>query len=139
MNKPRYLTKSRFKLAVQCPTKLFYTGKKDTYRDTMQEDSFLAMLAEGGYQVGELAKLMYPQGVEVAHAEHTAALAQTAELLQQDEVVIFEAAVICACGCIGQTRQHVGADRGQGQVVQLDQARVVGCARGHHIRDAPLH
>jgi hypothetical protein len=94
MSKPRYLTKSRFKLAVQCPTKLFYTGKKDTYRDTMQEDSFLAMLAEGGYQVGELAKLMYPQGVEVAHAEHTAALAQTAELLQQDEVVIFEAAVL---------------------------------------------
>ncbi len=45
----RYLTKTRFKLAVQCPTKLFYTGKKDTYRDTLQEDSFLAMLAEGGY------------------------------------------------------------------------------------------
>ena len=94
MTKPRYLTKSRFKLAVQCPTKLFYTGKKDTYRDTMQEDSFLAMLAEGGYQVGEMAKLYYPQGVEVAHTEHAAALAQTAELLQQDEVVIFEAAVL---------------------------------------------
>ena len=45
MTKPRYLTKSRFKLAVQCPTKLFYTGKKNIYRDTMQEDSFLAMLA----------------------------------------------------------------------------------------------
>ena len=48
MTKPRYLTKSRFKLAVQCPTKLFYTGKKNIDRDTMQEDSFLAMLAEGG-------------------------------------------------------------------------------------------
>ena len=94
MSKPRYLTKTRFKLAVQCPTKLFYTGKKNTYRDTMQEDSFLAMLAEGGYQVGELAKLMYPHGVEVAHAEHAAALTQTAELLKQDEVVIFEAAVL---------------------------------------------
>lgn len=94
MSNPRYLTKSRFKLAVQCPTKLFYTGKKDTYRDTMQEDSFLAMLAEGGYQVGELAKLYYPQGVEVEHTEHAAALAQTAELLLQDEVVIFEAAVL---------------------------------------------
>lgn len=94
MCKPRYLTKSRFKLAVECPTKLFYTGKKNIYRDTMQEDSFLAMLAEGGYQVGALAKLMYPQGVEVAHTEHAAALAQTAELLQLDEVVIFEAAVL---------------------------------------------
>ena len=35
MSQPRYLTKTRFKLAVQCPTKLFYTGKKDTYRDTL--------------------------------------------------------------------------------------------------------
>ena len=26
---PRYLTKSRFKLAVECPTKLFYTGKPE--------------------------------------------------------------------------------------------------------------
>ena len=48
MTKPRYLTKSRFKLAVQCPTKLFYTGKKNIYRDTMQEDSFLAIVAMGG-------------------------------------------------------------------------------------------
>ncbi len=44
----RYLTKSRFKLALECPTKLFYTGKPKTYRDTKQEDSFLQMLAEGG-------------------------------------------------------------------------------------------
>jgi len=28
----RYLTKSRFKLAVDCPTKLFYTGKESVYR-----------------------------------------------------------------------------------------------------------
>lgn len=25
----RYLTKSRFSLALECPTKLFYTGKKE--------------------------------------------------------------------------------------------------------------
>ena len=55
MANPRYLTKSRFKLAAECPTKLFYTGKDKVYRNTKQEDSFLAMLAEGGYQVGELA------------------------------------------------------------------------------------
>ena len=54
----------------------------------------MATLAEGGYQVGELAKLYYPQGVEVEDTEHAAALAQTAELLLQDEVVIFEAAVL---------------------------------------------
>ncbi len=49
--KPRHLTKSRFKLAVECPTKLFYTSKKN-YRDLKQEDSFLQALADGGFQVG---------------------------------------------------------------------------------------
>ena len=49
----RYLTKSRFKLAAECPSKLFYVGKPE-YIDRSVEDSFLAALAEGGYQVGDL-------------------------------------------------------------------------------------
>jgi hypothetical protein len=89
----RYLTKSRFKLAVECPTKLFYTGKPKIYRDTKQEDSFLQMLAEGGYQVGELAKSQFPEGVEVEATDHQSALEQTALLLQQDRAVVFEAAI----------------------------------------------
>jgi hypothetical protein len=89
----RYLTKSRFKLAVECPTKLFYTGKPKIYRDTKQEDSFLQMLAEGGYQVGELAKCQFLQGVEVEATDHQSALAQTVLLLQQDRAVVFEAAI----------------------------------------------
>jgi hypothetical protein len=89
----RYLTKSRFKLAVECPTKLFYTGKPKIYRDTKQEDSFLQMLAEGGYQVGELAKCQFPEGVEVEATDHQSALAQTALLLQHDRAVVFEAAI----------------------------------------------
>jgi hypothetical protein len=89
----RYLTKSRFKLAVECPTKLFYTGKPKTYRDTKQEDSFLQMLAEGGYQVGQLAKCQFPEGVEVEATDHQSALAQTKRLLQKDRAVVFEAAI----------------------------------------------
>jgi hypothetical protein len=89
----RYLTKSRFKLAVECPTKLFYTGKPKIYRDTKQEDSFLQMLAEGGYQVGELAKCQFPEGVEVEATDHQSALAQTTLLLQEDRAVVFEAAI----------------------------------------------
>ena len=42
--KPRYLTKSRFKLALECPTKLFYTGKTDLYPDTKQDDQVLQAL-----------------------------------------------------------------------------------------------
>ncbi len=93
MSKPRYLTKSRFKLAAECPTKLFYTGKDKVYRNLRQEDSFLAMLADGGYQVGELAKCFYPNGIEVESINHKDALAQTAELLKQENVTIFEPAI----------------------------------------------
>lgn len=91
-SRPRFLTKSRFKLAVECPRKLFYTGKKE-YLDKSRDDSFLEALAEGGYQVGELAKLMYPGGVTVDELEHQIAMEKTRELLKRDQVVIFEAAL----------------------------------------------
>ena len=94
MLRPRYLTKSRFKLAAECPTKLFYTGKDSIYRNTKQEDSFMAMLADGGYQVGELAKCYYPEGIEINAIAHEEALEQTSLLLQRDKVTIFEAAIL---------------------------------------------
>jgi glutathione synthase/RimK-type ligase-like ATP-grasp enzyme len=59
----------------------------------MQEDSFLAMLADGGYQVGSLAKCYYPDGEEVTTLNHEQALAETTELLKRENVTIFEAAV----------------------------------------------
>jgi hypothetical protein len=91
--KPRYLTKSRFKLARECPTKLFYTAKPDRYVDTKGGDSFLQALANGGHQVGELAKHYYPGGTEVVSLEYDTALAQTNELLAHENVVIYEAAI----------------------------------------------
>ena len=54
----RYLTKSRFKLAFDCPPKLYYCNKTE-YADQSLDDSFLAALAEGGFQVGELAKYLF--------------------------------------------------------------------------------
>ena len=93
MRPPRYLTKSRFKLAAECPTKLFYTGKPHLYRNLKQEDSFLAMLADGGYQVGELAKCFYPAGIEISSLNSAEAEAQTQALLKQDQVVLFEPAI----------------------------------------------
>lgn len=56
---PRYLTKSRFKLALECETKLFYTKKEHEYADQNLDDPFLKNLAEGGFQVGELAKYYF--------------------------------------------------------------------------------
>ncbi len=56
---PRYLTKSRFKRALDCPPKLYYCNKKEEYADQSLDDSFLQALAEGGFQVGELAKYLF--------------------------------------------------------------------------------
>lgn len=89
----RYLTKSRFTLALECPTKLFYSGKARQYANKKLDDEFLAALAEGGFQVGELAKVMHPGGIEITAAGNAEALAQTAELLQQHTVTVYEAAI----------------------------------------------
>ena len=43
----------------------------------MADDAFLEMLAEGGYQVGALAKLRYPEGIEIHETDHAAAEAAT--------------------------------------------------------------
>jgi len=89
---PRYLTKSRFILALECATKLFYTGKVE-YADHKKDDPFLSALAEGGFQVGELAKLYFPGGYEIETLAHEQALEQTRELLQRESVILYEAAV----------------------------------------------
>lgn len=89
---PRYLTKSRFTLGAQCATKLYYYGKSE-YLDNSVDDTFLGALAEGGYQVGKLACLAYPDGVLVEGLNHEQALAATADLLKLPRVTIFEAAL----------------------------------------------
>ena len=89
---PKYLTKSRFKLALECPTKLFYTRKKE-YPDIRQDDSFLQALAEGGFQVGELAKCYFPGGHDIKELDYKKSLDETNKLLQQDNVIIYEAAI----------------------------------------------
>lgn len=90
--KNRYLTKSRFKLAMECPTKLYYTGK-DEYVNKSFEDSFLQSLADGGFQVGELAKLYYPGGHDIVTLDQDIALEETTKLLQQENCIIYEAAI----------------------------------------------
>lgn len=93
----RYLTKSRYKLGLECPNKLFYTKKKE-YADTKVEDPFLEALASGGFQVEELAKLHYPGGILIEDKksdgsyDYEEKIAATDELLKRENVVIFEAA-----------------------------------------------
>lgn len=86
----QYLTKSRFKIGVECPSKLFYQDDK-SYGNLNEDNSFLESLAEGGFQVGELAKLYYPNGTEITTVDKDKAANETLELLKQENVVIYEA------------------------------------------------
>ena len=114
---PRYLTKSRFMKALECPTKLFYVGKPD-YVNASLEDSFLATLAEGGHQVGALAQLMYPGGVSIDDVRNAAQLERTRVLLGNENVTIYEAALQTAGLFV-----RVDVLRKQGNVVELIEAK----------------
>lgn len=88
----KYLTKSRFKTALDCPRKLYYANNSE-YGNSKENDEFLQALAEGGYQVGELAKLYYPNGHDITESGYDIPLKKTYELLKQENVVIYEAAI----------------------------------------------
>jgi len=86
------LTKSRFKIGLQCPTKLFYTKKEQLYPNQTLSDSFLAALAEGGFQVGEYAKCLHRGCIDVTTLDYDKAVYETDELLRNQNVTISEAA-----------------------------------------------
>ena len=88
----KYLTKTLLNLAMECPTKLYYAGKKE-YANQKIDDPFILSLENGGFQVGELAKHYFPGGVEVDTLDYNKALRETNELLKRKHVVIYEGAV----------------------------------------------
>lgn len=55
---PYMLTKSKFKIGLECPTRLFYHNRSSEYDNQNVENPFLDSLAEGGFQVGEMAKFL---------------------------------------------------------------------------------
>ncbi len=91
---PLYLTKSRFKLACSCPTKLFYQSFKDIYPNINEDNDFLETLAEGGYQVGKLAEFKIPGGTNIDTLKTDVALRLTNEELKKESCIIYEAAFV---------------------------------------------
>jgi hypothetical protein len=94
MTRRRYLTKSRYKIAQECPTKLYYADHPELYENKNFDNEFLKALAHGGFQVGALAHLYFPNGTEVTDQDHDKSLKRTKELLAQDCAVIYEAAFL---------------------------------------------
>ena len=91
----KVLSKSRFKLGLECPNKLFFTSDKK-YANQKSNDSFLLALARGGFQVEELARLHYPNGIfiDTEPYEYEKAFQLTQKALLLENVVIYEAAFL---------------------------------------------
>lgn len=91
----KLFTKSAFKIALECPAQLYYYHEPQEYANQDQQDEFLQSLAEGGFQVGELAKIYcgVDEGCDLAGLRgYDQPVACTRELLQRNRVTIAEAA-----------------------------------------------
>ena len=93
LDSKQFLTKSRFKIASECPRKLWYTAHPETYGNQTLQNDFLRALAEGGHQVGTLAQCYFPGGTLIDSLDAAKALEETNALLAEDSAVIYEAAI----------------------------------------------
>lgn len=90
----KYLSKSDFKVAQTCATKLYY--KKNKYPSLKDENEYLALLADGGFMIGKLAQLLYPDGKDIVEGrgKQNRAIEETETLLsQQENITLFEPAI----------------------------------------------
>lgn len=86
-----YLSKSDFKVAQTCPTKLYY--KKNKYPSLNEESDYLSLLADGGFMIGKLAQLLYPEGIEI-EGNVTDSIRLTEDVIQAHEnITLFEPAI----------------------------------------------
>jgi len=85
----RRLSKSDFKTACNCTTKLYY--KKKGFSRSNEGNDYLQFLADGGHQVGKLATMQFPDGIDINTGnDHKEAKKQTALYLKEENITLFE-------------------------------------------------
>jgi hypothetical protein len=120
------LSKSDFKLARTCPTKLYYREMK--YRDNSQDDEYMLWLAEGGFMVEAIAKLSHPDGIAMEYGgDPNVAWRATSEHLSKHDVTLFEATIIA-----GRRVVRVDILRKSGPLLELYEVK----AKGYEAEDA---
>mgnify|MGYP002856983360 CR=1 FL=1 len=90
----KLFTKSAFKYASACPRQVYYYRNPQLYANSKLDDEFLASLAEGGFQVGEAAKVYFqiPEENDIKTLDYDQSVAKTQALFSQARVKIAEAA-----------------------------------------------
>ena len=152
----KLLTKSLFTTALECPRKLYYAVHGNEYDNANSDNDFLRSLAEGGIQVGALARHYYKSKYRsfdyhyIETKDKADALRQTADAMRKQEVVIAEAAFEWE-GCFvradilvksGETIQlievkssSINQEKQAGVVVELTPKGEVNKAYRHYIYD----
>lgn len=92
--KRKLFTKSAFKIALECPRRLFYAYDSSLYANQELNDDFLKSLAEGGFQVGELAKIYcgVTSETDIKTLDYDQAVEETKLLFERENVTIAESA-----------------------------------------------
>lgn len=86
---PQYLSKSDYKTARSCPTKLYY--RKSHYPSLLDADPYLDMLADGGYMIEEMARQLHPDAIAISDdVSPEDAVRLTLDALTSTNVTIFQ-------------------------------------------------
>jgi len=121
-----YLTKSDYKVARTCPTKLYYLKQGYPTRD--EEDEYLAALREQGYLVEALARALFPDGRWVGYQDNVEAAAwETMAALRGDPCTLFEATFIS-----GSKMARVDILHKRGSVIELIEIKSCAFDRPRH-------
>lgn len=120
------LSKSDFQLASDCTKKLIY--KKQGYPTTNDTNEYMEMLAQGGYVVGTMATLLYPDGIEIT-GNTSEAVQKTLNYLQHENVVLFEPAIMTT----NQKLCRIDILVKQGNTIQIIEVK----AKSHNSEDTP--
>ena len=84
------LSKTDYKVARSYHAKLYYRMHK--YPSSKDGDEYMELLAEGGYMIGAIASLLFPDAVLVDEPNHDKALQATQEIIKKKNVTLLEAA-----------------------------------------------
>ena len=91
MPKPQLaISKTDYKVARECPVKLYYRILK--YPSNKDGDEYMELLAEGGYMIGAIASLLFEDAILVDEPDHDKAVKLTEEYFKQENIILLEAA-----------------------------------------------
>jgi hypothetical protein len=90
MSKTLFLSKTDYKTARECTSKLYYRTLK--YKSNKEGDEYMELLAKGGYMIGSIAGLLFPGAVPVYESDNDTAIQITKELMQNQDIILLEAA-----------------------------------------------